>query len=376
MAWRRLLLQREHIVRWLSVLSGCLFLLLVSTGCGLKQAIVNAIDLKKFDASATIMKEIPYSGQRIVLDNSIGIISVESLESGFVAVRPFVSVEAVKKVRGVDLSKLNVIIEQTAKEIHIRTEGAADFVRGQIKGFPPKMEDHFGWVEYKLKIPQNATLMIQQAVGVVQVARLRGSLTVSNKAGEISVSDSTFVTLALEAIAGDMNVTRTVAKDLSMSAQLGDLHLEDAAFASAALSSQAGDVSVSRVGNRTEVAQEKAQLAISTRTGGVSISKVHLESIHVETQAGSIKLADVRTQEGQISTLFGSISLELGLAESAQVVAQTQFGGIKLRGSDRRVKTQWSGFWPGKKLTMTLSGGENQLVLNTQIGSIRISFRK
>ncbi|MBI1742522.1 DUF4097 family beta strand repeat protein [Candidatus Acetothermia bacterium] len=374
MAWKQLL-GRAHVVRRLSVLSGVLLIFLVSAGCDLKQAIVTSIDLKKFDASQTITKEIPYSGQRIVVDNSIGVVSIAGLESDFVAVRPFVSIEAVKKVRGVDLSKLNVIIEQTAKEIRIRTE-ASDAVHQQIKGFPPRIEGQVGWVEYTLRIPPNATLMIQQDAGVVQVTRLRGSLTVSNKAGEILVSDSTFVTLALEVIAGDMKVTRTVAKDLSMSTQLGDLHLEDAAFASAVLSSQAGDVSVSRVGTQAEADNGKVELAISTRTGGISISKVRLKSMHVETQAGSIKLADVRAQEGQISTLFGSISLELGLAESAQIVAQTQFGGIKLRGSDRRVKTQWSGFWPGKKLTMTLSGGQNQLVLNTQIGSIRISFSK
>jgi DUF4097 and DUF4098 domain-containing protein YvlB len=361
---------KKSWARRLGLLAVALGVIWALAGCNVKEIVIDAVDLQKFDASETTQTKIPYSGQRIVIDNAIGVISVEgSQEPGFVAVRPFVTVEAVKKVRGgVELTTLNVRIEQNAKEIHILSQ-ASESLRRVLKGFPPKIEDRVGWIEYKVRVPQSAALTLRKEAGVIEITRFKGDLIASVKAGGIFVHDSELKQLELDSIAGDLQLKQSQAQEVSMSNQLGDIRLEETQLTSARLASRAGSISIIQT-------QGKELTAATQVSGGISVAQSQIDELRLTTQAGSIKLVSTKTHDGQLSTQVGGIAIELPLGQSLRLAAQTQFGGIKLRGQDNRVQTRWSGFWPGKQLMLTVGEGEDQLTLSTQVGSIRISFVK
>jgi DUF4097 and DUF4098 domain-containing protein YvlB len=341
-----------------------------STGCNVKQIAINTIDLEKFDASATIIKEIPYSGERIFIDGGIGVVSIKGQTIGFVPVRPFITVEAVKKVRGVALDTLNVTFEQNAnkKEVYIQTASGSKGQDIQIRGVPPKIVNRFGWVEYTIKVPQNAALSIHQDVGFINISEFKGDLTASVNFGKISVDGSELTKLVLDADLGDLHLSKSVVQEIAMATQLGDVKLEEMRnFATAQLSASAGSVLVMK--------SRGQKLNVTNRaTGDISVTQSEFEGMHLSTQAGSIKLTEAKARESQLRTQLGSITLELSRSESIRLTAQTQFGGIKLRGQDRRVKAQWSGFWPGKQLMLTVGEGRDEMALSTQVGSIRITF--
>jgi hypothetical protein len=334
-----------HIGRLFGLLGGILLWLLISAGCDLKQLSLSAIDLKHFDASETVTQQIAYSGQRIVLENLLGTIRVEgaSEEPGFVAVRPLINLEAVKKVRGMDLSDLKVVVDQDEKEIHVHTEASAS-LRRELKLLPPRLEDHIGWIEYTLKVPQGVILELDQQAGSIRVAGVQGQLTLSS--------------------------------------QLGDLVVEQATLESGRLSTELGGVKVNAVSAK--------EITISTELGGISISSSQFEQARLDTQAGSIKLQDTILRDGRLSTQMGSIDLanvsgalikadtqmgsigvKLPQSASVKLEAETQLGRIKVNGLDRQVPIRRSG---DGSLSALLNEGHDRLVLSTQLGSIKIEL--
>lgn len=354
-------------VRWWTLLVSGTFLLIVSAGCDLANVSLGSIDLEKFDASEVITQEIPYSGQDIVLENLLGKIVVEGVET---AVRPILRLEGVKKVRGIKLEEVQISIEQDLGEIRIRSDLPSQ-VRRNLKIFPPHIEDEVGWVEFTLQVPQEARLNLDQRVGTIEISDFRGELEAATQLGKVSVSHSTLSTLTLVSQAGPIHVSDTSAHQMSVSTQFGELELSDAVFTSARLSVEAGSLAI------TNIQGEK--LTATTQAGSIRISKSHLESVVLKTQAGSLELEVTGLKEGKLSAQFGDIHVEIPqVAASLGVEAKTQLGGIKLFGLESKSGAQlmWGGAWPGQTLTFRLGNDPGVLELSTQLGSIEIQFTK
>ncbi len=357
----------NHFGRWLGILSGSVLVLMISAGCGLTNISFGLkIDLEHYDASEAITQEIPYSGQRIVLENLLGKISVEGIET---AVRPFIRLEAVKKARGLKLEEVQIHVVQDSGGIHIQSDLPSQ-VRRNLKLFPPRIEEEVGWVEFTLKVPQDARLSLDERAGTIQISGFRGELEASTQLGDISVENSTATVLSLLSQMGGVRVSSTSANELVVNTQFGDLELDNVTFTSARLSVEAGSVTVT--------ASQGEGLTASAQAGSISISKSQLQSVDLETQAGSIELALTGLQEGRVDTQLGGITLELPRLASLSIEAETQLGGIKLRGLelDSGVQAQWGGSWPGETLTIRLGNAQSKLELSTQLGGIEITFVK
>jgi hypothetical protein len=355
----------DQLARWLGLLISAPLMLVISAGCDVANISWAMVDLEHFDASEVLTQELPYSGQQIVLENLMGTVRVQGVEA---AVRPVLSLEAVKKVRGVRLGEIQIFVEQSPREIRIRTDFPGT-LRRSLNLFPPRIEDHVGWVEFTLKIPQDARLDLDQRLGRIEIAEFRGELKVSAQAGEISIRDSILTALALSSQAGSVSVMGVSTQELSISAQFGDLQLENSSFSSARLSAQAGSLGI--VNNRGQ------KLAASTQAGDITILRSQLESVELTAQAGSIELAVTGLREGRIRVHFGDIHVKLPRAAPLNIQAQTQLGGIALQGlglGSGSADVKWGGSWPGQTLTASLSGSQGGLQLSAQVGEIRVEF--
>jgi len=342
--------------------------LLIASGCNLTRITMDMIDLEHYDESETVSYEIPYSGQPIIVENPIGRIAVEgAAEPGYVAVRPFVRVEATKKARGLELEKIKVIVEGDEQEIRIRTELPGRM--GRLAQLIPLRIEEVGWVEYALVVPQGAQIFLDQGAGFIKISRFQGELEASTDLGEISVGDSEFTRLKLESDAGSLTVTDSSADRLQMETDLGGLHLMNVTFSSGRLSSDAGSLSLLGV--------EGDELKASTELGAITLAEGRLRSFRLETEAGSVELEGVAFEKGKVTTELGGIRVKLPSETSALVEARTQFGKIRLRGvkgDSEEIQAQWGGSWPGRRLTLLLKEGRSKLELSTQLGSIAIQL--
>ena len=358
----------DHLGRCLGLLVSGALLLVMSVGCDLASISISVgkIDLERFDASETLAQEIPYLGQHIVLENLLGKVSVQGVET---AVRPIIRIEAVKKVRGIKVDEVQIFIEQDRGEIRIRSDLPAT-VRKNLRLFPPHIEDEVGWVEFTLTVPQDAQLSLDQRAGGVEVSRFRGELEASTQLGDISVHDSTFTTLALTSQAAAVHVSTISTTELTVSMQVGDFELSEATFTSARVSAQAGGITVSgSQGNR---------ITASTQAGSISLSRSQVERVDLETQAGDIELAVTGLKKGMISTQLGGIRVEFPSSSPLDLEAKTQWGGIKLHGlaPESGAQVKWGGSWPGQTLGVSFGNSQGQLELNAQLGAIEIQFTK
>lgn len=343
-------------------------LALIASGCNVTRITMDMIDLENYDKSESTTYEVPYSGQPIRVENPLGRIVVQSAkEPGYVAVRPFVRVEAVKKVRKLELKKIKVIIEADEGEIRIRTELPGRM--GRLAQLIPLRIEEVGWVEYVLVIPQGARVFLDQGAGFIKISRFQGELEASTDLGEISVDDSAFTRLKLESDAGSLTVTNSSADQLQLSTDLGEVHLIDVAFSSGKLSSDAGSIALFGV--------EGDELRASTELGAITLSKGRLRGFHLETEAGSVELVGVAFEQGGVNTELGGIRVRLPAESSVLVDARTQFGKIRLRGvkgDSKEIQARWGGAWPGKRLTLLLKDGKSRLELTTELGGIEIEL--
>lgn len=354
------------IKRWLGLLLGGSLAFLILTGCDVARLArfqLSMIDLERFDSQEEIRQEIPYSGQRIMLESLAGKVFIEGIEA---TVSPFVSLTALRRARGMKLEEITLTIEQDPDEIRLRADLPGE-IRHTLTVFPPGLEDHVGWVEFTLKVPQDAKLILNQEIGTIQVSQFRGELEASIQLGEISVSDSTFTELRLTSQLGGLSVRKTFADELYLSTEWGDLELSDISSSYARLSTQMGSISLSGI--------RGGGLMASTQMGEISILKAQLKRVDLESQTGEIHLEALALHEGEIRTQLGEIRLELPRTASLKIEATTKVGEIKLRGLEPKAvqaQAQWGGSWPGQTLTLTLGSGQGRLELSTQLGEIRI----
>jgi hypothetical protein len=350
-----------------TVLAGC------KLGASISALTQKAIDFERYDESETQEWAIPYSDQRIVLENVLGKILVQGRdEPGYVAVRPTLDVIATKKVRGLSLEDVKVLIEQNAQEIRIRVEAPPQMGR-RLEGFPPRLKDEIGWVEFTLAVPPGATLAIDQDVGDVRLTSLRGQgrLSATLAVGELLVEDSAFASLTLKSDAGNVIVRDTTAAELNVGTSAGGISLEGSTFQTARLASDTGGIAASRVQGGT--------LTLSTDVGGIALEDANVERLKATADVGGITLTLTQPPPGpfygSLSTDVGSITVKLPRTVPFSIDARTEFGRISLRGAKGLDVRKESG-WPGEALQLTLGEGLSRLKLRTDMGSIEIILQE
>lgn len=360
-------------LRWLGLIAGSLLTLGGVSGCDVARLTLGAFDLERYDALETLTQEIPYGGQRVVIDSQIGKVVVRGRgEPGYVAWRPLLQITVVKKVRGLDLEDVRVSVVQDEEEIRVRAELEAPWVGRRLRLLPPGIEENVGWVELTLAVPPGVSLKVDQELGLLDVEGVQGELEAAVGTGEIVVRRSEFSSLALRSEVGDLSLRGISAGQLEARSEMGSLRVEGASFARATLSSELGDIAVEE--SRGDALQA------STQMGGLEIRRSQLGSVRLESQMGSIALADTEPGGGWVSTQLGSIRLALPpTSPTLRVRAETQMGRIRLRGAEAvpTLDARWDLAWPGQALTLSF-GEERELEerrtlrLSTRLGSIEI----
>ena len=324
-------------LRRLALLAGSLLALGIG-GCDLADFTLGAIDLERYDASEALTQEIPYGGERIVVDVALGKVVVRGrAEPGYVAWRPFLGIEAVKKVRGLKLEDVTLGITRDEETIFIRSNIVGEAIGRRLKALPPGVEERVGWVELTLSVPPGAPLVLDVEAGTVEVVGLRS-------------------------------------ERLEVRSELGSIALREGALTQAVLASELGDVTVER--------SSGAELKASTQMGSVVVRHSRWESVRLESGLGDVVLESTEPGGGWARTQMGSLRIALSPDEPLTIRAETQVGRIRLRGAEEALPgeaVRWESAWPGQALTLRLGetaqeGYEpsKRLRLSTEVGSIEI----
>lgn len=359
-------------VIWLAI--GLLGMMLLGlTGCrlgeGVNTLIQGTIDFEHYDESERLSWSIPYDGQRLIITNLLGRIEVEGrAEPGYVAVRPTVELVAVKKVRGLELEAISVEVEVEPDEIRITTDFPPQMGR-RLEGFPPRLKDEVGWVEFSVSVPANVELMLEQDVGDIAVRGLEGQnrLSASTGVGRIEVEGAKLIELMLKSDAGEVAVRDVQATELAVDTAVGELSLHGAQFERAKLTSDTGGIAIVEVGGKS--------LTVSTDLGGISLNDIRVSRLKAVTDMGGItfKLSRALAEPftGELSADMGGLTVEIPAEISLRIEAQTEFGRVSLFGA-AGTSVNRRGTWPGEVLTLLLGDGLSRLKLSTDMGGIEI----
>lgn len=349
----------------------------LAAGCNLEEIALDrlnvdasvSVDMSAPDARETITSDIPFSGQRLVVDNPIGQIAIETVEDpGYVAVRPTIHVEATKSVKGMDLDQLRIQTEQTADETRIRVTTAIPTVRNTPEQ-ARRSGEPIGWVDFKIRLPQAAVVTLHQSAGSIVVDTFRGELTATTELGNIDVRNATTSALSLRSKLGTLSVAQsTVDGDLSLETSAGVIQVSNVRFNRAEADTQAGEVSVQNVRGQG--------LDVSTQFGEIDVAEAELSQLDLASQMGEIHLQDSRIATGTLSTQWGEITVQVRPDAVPRIRAETQAGAVDVYRLPEtlRASLHRRGSWLGESLELAPSDAQGTLDLATQLGDVQIVF--
>jgi len=364
--------------RLLTVLLG-LAVMAVAAGCELEEIALDQLDVNVSanvnmadpDASETVVSDIPFSGQRLVVTNPIGGIEIKTAEDpGYVAVRPTIRVDATKNVKNMELSDLNIRTEQRADETRIRVTTAIDSVRNapdrnrqQSDGQP------VGWVDFRIQLPQAADVNLNQNLGSIAVSDFRGDLTATTDVGKIEVRNADTTALSLRTEVGKLAVVESsVDNELTLESSAGQARVADVQFGQAEVNTQAGEVIVKDVRGQS--------LDVSTQMGKIGIVEAEVTELDLSSQMGEIGLQDNRVSQGVVRNRWGEIDVRLSSGDVPRIQASTQAGGVDVLRLPQpyRSSLQRGGAWLGESIDLNPTDAQARLDLKTQLGDIQIVF--
>lgn len=356
-----------------------LAVMLVTAGCDVEELVlerlnVNAsvnVDMSDPDASETVTSDIPFSGQRVVVDNPIGHIAIETVDDpGYVAVRPMLHIEATKNVKGMDLADLQIQTTRTPEETRIRVTTTIESARNEADPNGSRGdEERIGWVDFKIRLPEAALVTLRQNAGSIVVSNFRGELTAATDLGEIEVRNAAAAEMNLRTELGSLSVAdSTIDGDLIMESTAGEAKLTNVQFGQAEIDTQAGDVDVKGARGQS--------LEVVTQMGEIDVVDADVARLDLSSQMGEIGLHDSRVTQGDLRTQWGEINVRLPSGAVPRIRASTQAGGVDVfrLPISLRSALQQRGSWLGEGIELTPAGAQATLDLKTQLGDIRIVF--
>ncbi len=352
----------------------------VAAGCELEELALDRlnvsasanVDLSDPDASETVTSDIPFSGQRIVLDNPLGRIEIETVEDpGYVAVRPTIHLEATKNVKGMKLDDLRIATDATSDEIRVRVTTTIESARNATDDRSREAGEPVGWVDVKVRLPEEAVVTLRQNLGSITVNGFRGELSATTDLGQIEVRNADTTAISLRTELGSLSVAdSTVDGDLRLETSAGEAQLLNVRFGQAKIDTQAGEVDVKDARGR--------RLAIATQVGEIDVANADVEQLDLSSQMGEISLQATRVTRGSVRTQWGEIDVRLPSGEVPRIRASTQAGGVDVYRlpTSLRAALQQRGSWLGEGIEFDPANARGTLELTAQLGDIQIVFPK
>lgn len=291
-------------------------------------------------------KNIDVSGDiELVIHNTSGLIEIEG------APVDRVTIEATKHVRATDQEEA----EEVADHIEIRVDKNGKRIRVETRYLKMKKApgtffekllgtgpDSFGSVDYKLIVPSNCEVDVDNISGDIIISGLDKDVLISGSSGNIKVSElngrldlkTVSGRVELSDIVGDVDIAGTSA-DVSFGSLKGAVDIRATSgkvtgqylSGSISITQTSGNTDISNLYGNTRVKsqtgdikiqQEAGSLELFTRTGNVDV-QTELDStrdFYVETSSGRITFNVPETASGavKLETVSGSINTELPLA--------------------------------------------------------------
>jgi len=176
-----------------------LAILVMGQSCEVK--IWTGDELKYFQ---TLEQELDFAGKdSLSLENSVGKIEIQGWTE------PKVKLSAIKRAKTkADLEKINIVIEQTGKTIKIRSEYLKKNLRGAV--------------DYVLKIPNGASLMIENGVGDMHITNFWGSsVELDLGVGELELAELHPEQLEIDLGVGEADLGKIAGKQINVDVDIG-----------------------------------------------------------------------------------------------------------------------------------------------------------
>ncbi len=291
-------------------------------------------------------KNIDVSGEiELIIRNTSGLIEIEG------AAVDRVTIDATKNVKATDQEEaeevadhIEIRVDKNGNRISIEThylkmkKSPGNFLE-KLLGTGP---DSFGSVDYKLLVPSDCEIDVENISGDIRIIRINKDINISGTSGNIEVSElngrldlgTVSGRVELSDIVGDVDIAGT-SSDIILGSIKGVVDIRTTSgkvtgqylsgSVSVALTSGFtdisnlfGDVRVKSQSGDIKIQQESGSLELFTRTGSVDV-QTELDSTrdyYVETASGKISFNVPETASGavKLETVSGSINTELPLA--------------------------------------------------------------
>ncbi|HHI03063.1 MAG TPA: hypothetical protein ENL22_06040, partial [candidate division Zixibacteria bacterium] len=291
-------------------------------------------------------KNIDVSGDvELVIRNSSGLIEIEG------APVDRVIIDATKHVRATDQDEaeevadhIEIRVDKNGNRISIETrymkmKKASGTFLERLLGTGP---DSFGSVDYKLIVPSNCEVDVENISGDIRISRIDKDVHIAGSSGNIEVSELTgrldletvSSRVELSDITGDIDIAGTSA-DILFGSLKGavDIRITSGKVIGQYLSGSAnisqtsgntdignlyGDMRVKSQTGDIKIQQEAGSLELFTRTGDVEVQTelASARDFYIETSSGRITFNVPETASGavKLETVSGSINTELPLS--------------------------------------------------------------
>jgi hypothetical protein len=210
-----------------------------------------------------------------------------------------VSIEAVKRTRGdrSDLSNVQVIVDERAGRVEIRTEGEQNRSNRNRRG------DQVS-VDYTLSVPASASVDVISVSGSIKVTGVHGALRANTVSGNVTTNDTP-----------KLENAKTVSGDISLMGAASE-----------------GDLSASSVSGNVTARGLKAQgLDLGSVSGDITITDVTCERLSIKSVSGSVEYSGGIAKAGryEINSHSGSVRLMLANPAGFELNASSFSGSIR-----------------------------------------------
>jgi DUF4097 and DUF4098 domain-containing protein YvlB len=196
-------------------------------------------------------------------------------------------------------------------------------------------------VDFVVTVPNETTVDVDNHLGEVSVASIKGKVVIANDFGEVTV-ENIEGGLSVSNNNGEVSATSIEAgsEDIELNSEFGAVILKNASGSNITLDSNSGTITLKEVratgditmktdfGNTTFENGSSNSLSIETNNGAVSLTKVRVsKEIKVEDEFGDIDLGQAFAASYDLHTNGGSITVD---GAKGKLKAHTEFGNIKI----------------------------------------------
>lgn len=231
-----------------------------------------------------------------------------------------------------------------------------------------------GSVDYDIKVPAGATVVVQSTSGDVSVEEVTGSVAVAVTSGDVSVAGVRGPT-AVTSTSGEIEISE-VDSDLEVSATSGDVSMYGVR-GSVVAGVTSGDIHCQEVVGLMElggtsstvwVVACRGDIRVVSSRGDIEVEE-HRGGVKVETSAGYVDLEIESLEGGECDVTTSSGDVEIGLGEdgSYEFIIETVSGEI-----DVEMPEEMDVQATANSLRAKYRGGKQRVRISTISGDILI----